>query len=315
MIQTIIEAVIYDRFFEIQRRSHESYEAAAGTAVKKAGTPWWIKLRDEKQARSFFCDFIREKLGVDVTGTSGRRLQWVATRAAAAVCAEEYRAWTHAKGLYTKISARDMVAYYLPPGVVPLMPSPGTVRPVPASPLPYSLQGELRRPEIEDYPVLIQWVKDFYRETLQMEAFEGISDETAETSEEKSFQINEPDIIGRPALYVWARTPGGVADAMGVLTNAAVYEYEGEAFSTRRLNLIFVPKENRRAGYGRAVVSALCEVVRSGGCLPMLYAYGDNTAAVVLYEGLGFTEAGRLVEVTPEAVSADGVLVTCPHHL
>jgi hypothetical protein len=76
---------------------------------------------------------------------------------------------------------------------------------------------------------------------------------------------------------------------MGVITH-------GE--EVRRLNLIYTAKEHRRKGCGEALVAALCRVVRGENKLPMLYAYADNTAAMELYDKMGFEEAGRLTEVS-----------------
>jgi hypothetical protein len=157
---------------------------------------------------------------------------------------------------------RDMVAYVLPKEAVL------------SDPL-----GILKKPELEDVKILFKWFQSFFLETLEA------------PPPEKEGTPNEGDEPENKSLdfYIWKPAPNAPPVSMGLLTH-------GETI--RRLNLIFTAKEKRRRGYGKAIVTALCKIVRDEGKMPMLYAYADNTAANGLYRGMGFVEAGRLAEVT-----------------
>ncbi|MCL2204680.1 MAG: GNAT family N-acetyltransferase [Defluviitaleaceae bacterium] len=170
------------------------------------------------------------------------------------------QAYAHKTG--AAFTTKEMVAYMLP-GEVGL-PDGG---------------GVLHLPEtVADCVTVLQWIK-LFRE----EAFGEVPPPIREEG------VAPPQGEAYPPLYLWQSAPGGVPMAMGSIS-------PGE--DIRRLNLVFTPKENRRKGYGRALVAALCGVVRGEGKMPVLYTYGDNTGAMRLYAGLGFVEAGRLVEVT-----------------
>ena len=125
----------------------------------------------------------------------------------------------------------------------------------------------------EDRELLREWISLFYAETFGMELKENDSGER-EYFNGSIYILKE----GKPA-------------AMGILC--------GDAPETKsaRINLVYVPKELRRRGYGRRMVSALTDAARAKGKLPVLYTYADNAAANALYLSLGFLEAGRLEEV------------------
>jgi predicted GNAT family acetyltransferase len=154
------------------------------------------------------------------------------------------------------MNAREKTGYYLPEDAV----------------LPEA-RGLLQPAEAGDYPLLAGWIRDFYIETLD-----------AEPPPLKNINEYKQTAVAKDAavLFVWRRAPGAPVSAMGMLAR----EKDG-----RRLNLIYTDKKNRRKGYGRALVAALCAVVRGEGRIPVLYAYKENTAAVALYRGLGFVEA------------------------
>ncbi|MCL2498722.1 MAG: GNAT family N-acetyltransferase [Defluviitaleaceae bacterium] len=132
--------------------------------------------------------------------------------------------------------------------------------------------GVLRPANVDDNPLLTEWIHAFYIETL-----------AAKPPNLGNFKHNDVTAVTErtAVLYVWHPVPDKPPAAMGMLSTVD----DG----TEKLNLIFVPKENRRKGYGRTVVAALCGMVRSRDKRPVLNAYADNTAAIRLYEGLGFT--------------------------
>ncbi|MCL2605015.1 MAG: GNAT family N-acetyltransferase [Defluviitaleaceae bacterium] len=153
------------------------------------------------------------------------------------------------------MNEREKNAYYLPDGV----------------PLP-DAAGVLRPANGDDNPLLTEWIHAFYIETLAVKP-----------PDLTEFKHNNLTAVTKrtAALYIWQNATDAPIAAMGMVS-----VIDGE---TEKLNLIFVPKENRRKGYGKAIVAALCGIIRSRGKKPVLNAYADNAAAIRLYEGLGFT--------------------------
>jgi len=145
------EAVMYDRFFEIQRQPHQRFEHEAGAAVMRPGAPWWVRLHDNARAGDFFYAFLREQ------GAAGRQL----------VAAQGLADAVMQAGIRHGLSPvpRGMTAYFLP-NDVPLAASTGT----------------LRAPAPADAAFLSAWIRDFYREGLG-EALPAAADSpTADTA-------------------------------------------------------------------------------------------------------------------------------------
>ena len=127
----------------------------------------------------------------------------------------------------------------------------------------------------EDLPIVKKWLTYFYQESL-----------VSPSPELSPAKPAEPR-TGKVSLYI-LKTPDSVAVAMGMLSDSE---------DISRLNLIYTPVEERRKGYGSALVSSLTEIAHQQGKTAMLYTSTDNTAANQLYKSLGFIEAGRLTEV------------------
>lgn len=142
------------------------------------------------------------------------------------------------------------VTYFLPPEV---------------SLAPAKTSGGLRVAGA-DTPVVFEWIKKFYAETLQADLPKEIK------------RREEGNFDAAVRLFVWW---DAMPVAMGMLAGA-------------RINLIYVPPEFRGRGYGRAVVSALAARARESGQVPMLFASADNSAANSLYSSLGFCEGSPL---------------------
>ena len=136
----------------------------------------------------------------------------------------------------------------------------------------YENENALVYPNESDVPMLENWIKCFYMEALGIDYIEA---DTAKA------------LITGKKLY--CLEAGGRLAAMGMIIPLPN--------NMCRLNLIYVPPEFRKAGCGKAVVSAICADIQARGMLPVLYARCENTAACSLYKSLGFTEAGRLAEL------------------
>ena len=156
-------------------------------------------------------------------------------------------------------------------------------------------RGELRLATAE-MPVVLQWVKAFYRETLHTEFF--FDKNTGKTPGENSaaervsrshasgiFEENPgcesrslPHTQIKTSLYIWYDSQ---PVAMGMLTDICE---SGEC----RINLIYVEPAFRGRGYGRAIAAALAAKARERGLLPVLGVAPENMAANALYASLGF---------------------------
>lgn len=154
---------------------------------------------------------------------------------------------------------RELVAYFLPHGTVTKHKT--------------NRACKLRLAGPDDFPTVKKWLTYFYEETLKTPS--------PELSAAKPVEPQN----GKLSLYILA-DPHPVA--MGMISNS------GEV---SRLNLIYTPVEERRKGYGGAIVSLLADTAHKQGRTALLYTSGDNAAANGLYRSLGFIEAGRLTEI------------------
>ncbi|MCL2187407.1 MAG: GNAT family N-acetyltransferase [Defluviitaleaceae bacterium] len=262
------ERILYDRFYELHRQNLCIFENEYGQAVYSAGAPLWVKLNTAVNARSFFYTFLREKLALVFD-------EFVIAPEVARECAEVYKELRG--GVCT---LREMLALYLPNDV------PLPIEVVLPDVFSQGVQAGMLTTanDMADYTFLYKGLRAFGEEVFgSAPAGSGVSAGVAGSA--VSVQEVQEEI---PPLFVYKPAPNFPPVAMGSLTHGAEF---------RRLNLIYTPKENRRRGYGNAVVSALCALVRSEGKIPVLYVYEDNAAAVKLYQGLGFAEAGQVTEV------------------
>jgi predicted GNAT family acetyltransferase len=58
--------------------------------------------------------------------------------------------------------------------------------------------------------------------------------------------------------------------------------------NTNQIGAVYTAEEERGRGFGKAVVSELCERIRSRGKLPTLIVNKENTPALNAYKALGF---------------------------
>jgi len=62
--------------------------------------------------------------------------------------------------------------------------------------------------------------------------------------------------------------------------------------NTNQIGAVYTLEEERGKGYGKAVVSELCERIRGRGKLPTLIVNKQNSPALSAYKALGFEERG-----------------------
>lgn len=134
---------------------------------------------------------------------------------------------------------------------------------------PITITGELRLASKNEENLVKKWMENFYSEALS--ASLPPSGHESEGNE----LINEAHSV----LYLWWDNSHPVA--MGSIHNS-----NGRC----RINLVFTPNVLRRMGYGRAVVSALINIARKNGHLPVLYVDPMNKKALRLYRSMGFVE-------------------------
>lgn len=149
---------------------------------------------------------------------------------------------------------RGLDAYFLPPKI--LLPVLATL-------------GGLCTPDAADMPVVREWLKNFYEETLHRKP----PDLTLNPTE------GEPSV----SLFVW-RDEHDRMVGMGMLADSE---------KTCRLNLIYVAPEFREQGYGRAIVTELARLARERRLVPVLYVAPENELALKIYTSLGFCEVQK----------------------
>lgn len=65
--------------------------------------------------------------------------------------------------------------------------------------------------------------------------------------------------------------------------------------NTNQIGAVYTLEEERGKGYGKAVVSELCQRIRTRGKLPTLIVNKQNTPALCAYKALGFEERGDYI--------------------
>ncbi|MCL2356695.1 MAG: GNAT family N-acetyltransferase [Defluviitaleaceae bacterium] len=148
------------------------------------------------------------------------------------------------------------------------------------------ISGELGAAGAADMPLVSRWIENFYRETLHTEPPDltprAANKQLSASPESRSKREMIPGATeSAVALFVW-RDVRPVA--MGMLSD----EEHPAAGAVCRMNLIYVAPEFRAKGYGRAIVTALAQKSRERGRVPLLYVARENTAAIQLYESLGW---------------------------
>ncbi|MCL1863731.1 MAG: GNAT family N-acetyltransferase [Defluviitaleaceae bacterium] len=230
---------------------HEAYKNG-GLAIFSPEALLWVWLaqdRSKTDVRLFFNDFLHNfflQKNETLVGI-------VAEEDIAQTCAQMY---SFAKN--TSYTEKEMLAYFLPKDVV----------------IGAEEQRGLRTAVARDMPIVLEWLKAFYVETLHSSLSQNLTRQ--DNKSESSMQ-----------LYTW-NIENFVPVAMGVLSGM------GE---TCRINLVYVAPAFRGKGYGRAIVAALASKARENAQLPVLYTSCDNIIANGLYKSLGFQEAGRLTEI------------------
>jgi len=244
--------ILYSMVYDMREQENITFKTENGIAILCPETPLWIMLAQGKtmaEAQLFFRAAMPH-FGAPLIGL-------VAERETAITCADIY--------LAEKKSARcrqkEIVSRYLPPETaLQLCRAPGEIRPA----------------NTPDMPVILEWLNNFYEETLGISCPKKAFGANPNPPREKRFSFANLFVLHDKKPV-----------AMGMLTGAG---------KTARMNLIYVPPAERGKGYGKTIVSGLAARVREAKQMPVLYAERDNIAAAGLYEGLGFCEAGKLTE-------------------
>ncbi|MCL2664739.1 MAG: GNAT family N-acetyltransferase [Defluviitaleaceae bacterium] len=132
-------------------------------------------------------------------------------------------------------------------------------------------------PPLANETALIEkWTADFYTSALRIEL-----------AQEEKTRIAQ-GLVACKRFYMLA-VKNGVSkySAMGLINEPAL--------KICRLNLIYTPYRGK--GYGRHITAHLINTVCENGCIPMLYVYGYNSAALRAYRSMGLAEAGFLTEI------------------
>ncbi|MDR1664322.1 MAG: GNAT family N-acetyltransferase [Clostridiales bacterium] len=167
-----------------------------------------------------------------------------------------------------KLKEREIISYYLPAEETfkaRKVSAPGCV---------------LRQAALKDAGFLTEWVAGFYRDALQAKP---PHDEDFRVLAKRGASVS----MDAPRLYI-LEDKSGSPSGMGMLC--------GGDHCACRLNMVCVPVEKRRQGYGKIMVELLCEKILSRDKMPVLYTSAENAAANALYRSVGFKEAGRLTE-------------------
>ncbi|MBB6672007.1 GNAT family N-acetyltransferase [Cohnella nanjingensis] len=94
-------------------------------------------------------------------------------------------------------------------------------------------------------------------------------------------------MIGARTLYLW--TVDGRSVSMANIGHRSPRH--------ARINAVYTPAAYRKRGYASAIVAALCEIVKSEGLAPMLYADMKNPDANQVYRRIGFVACGTVVDM------------------
>ncbi|HLM04103.1 MAG TPA: GNAT family N-acetyltransferase [Blastococcus sp.] len=134
----------------------------------------------------------------------------------------------------------------------------------------------------EEAAALLERSKETYVEGLQ--GRRGLTAEEASAKADADTGRLVPDGGRTPgAVFLTARQDGRVLG--GVWAAVQGPDREGEAW----IYFLWVDPAERRRGLGRRLVERTAADVRSRGAAHLaLNVFGDNTAAIALYEALGF---------------------------
>ncbi len=136
---------------------------------------------------------------------------------------------------------------------------------------PFKLEGaEFIDVPRDDSPEVLSFVRDAYLHGFDAErTLEGTSLLLSQKSEEEEFIVLRSE--GR------------------LLAQACI---QAVTLNTNQIGAVYTLTEERGKGYGKAVVSELCERISGRGKLPTLVVNKQNTPALNAYKALGFEERG-----------------------
>ncbi len=85
--------------------------------------------------------------------------------------------------------------------------------------------------------------------------------------------------------------------------------FEGSKYG--RINTVVCLPEKRGGGFGKAVVSELCRMLKDRALIPTALAHGENPISNRMYLSLGFEKEGTLYEYTPVTEKYGETAITC----
>ena len=136
--------ILYSMCYDMLEQNHDAFKTKNGLAVACPETPLWIWLAHKNDARLFFDQFLQQNetplLGI------------VAEKEIALTCAEIY-ACQQNRPLDT-FSQKELVSYFLPQEKI--LPNK-------------TARGELKICTPQEMPLILEWIKNFYKETLRSE--------------------------------------------------------------------------------------------------------------------------------------------------
>jgi predicted GNAT family acetyltransferase len=134
--------------------------------------------------------------------------------------------------------------------------------------IPVSGIGHIRVGESEDFDFILNWMKEFIKETgLRSFNLENMVRNTLES--------------GRYSILMVENTPvclGG---------NSEIQSFED--FSIGRVGPIYTPYEHRRKGYASALTSHITSKLHALGAVATLYTQAANPTSNKIYQEIGYT--------------------------
>jgi uncharacterized protein len=137
---------------------------------------------------------------------------------------------------------------------------------------PQNVQGE----SIKSQPCHVEIIADF----MAGFTYDGFGKTVSKESQIPSAQ----NLIKAGNLFLWA------VDCNIVSMANIAHRSPRHA----RINSVFTPPEQRKNGYGSALVSDLCSYILEENLIPILFADIKNPDSNKVYKSIGFKECGRI---------------------
>lgn len=144
----------------------------------------------------------------------------------------------------------------------------------PAVRLPSDVDGVIRRAGVEDTQQVVQFLVGFAEDAYGVRVSAATQLDTARR------------LIREGGLYVWM-----VGSETVSMANIA-----HRSSRHGRINAVYTPGGERKKGYASALVAELALSLLQEGLVPMLYADQGNPLSNRLYQNIGFSRCGEIVD-------------------